>query len=179
MTRDQLEHILRAAARIAEDPDVIVLGSQAILGSFDDPELPDEAIGSVEADICFADDADNRKSDRVDGAIGELSTFHESFGIYAQGVSIGTALLPPDWGDRVVELDSPSTAPGRGFCLEPHDLIASKLAAGREKDFDFTRALLREQLVDADTIAARVAALPIDQHQIETLLTWIQAQTPS
>lgn len=35
---------------------MIVFGSQAILGSFDDSELPDEAIGSIELDVCFHDD---------------------------------------------------------------------------------------------------------------------------
>jgi hypothetical protein len=48
MTRDELEHLLRAASRIAEDPDVVVVGSQAILGSFGDWELPDEAVRRVE-----------------------------------------------------------------------------------------------------------------------------------
>ena len=91
MTRDELEHLLRAASRIAEDPDVVVVGSQAILGSFGDWELPDEAVGSIEADFCFRDDVANAKSDRVDGAIGELSAFHASFGVYAQGVGLDTA----------------------------------------------------------------------------------------
>ncbi len=34
MTREQLAHLLRAASRITDDPDVLVIGSQAILGSF-------------------------------------------------------------------------------------------------------------------------------------------------
>lgn len=34
MKRSELEHILRAAATIAGDFDVLVLGSQSILGSF-------------------------------------------------------------------------------------------------------------------------------------------------
>ncbi|KGN32187.1 hypothetical protein N802_11050 [Knoellia sinensis KCTC 19936] len=43
MKRDQLAHILRAAARIANDDEVIVIGSQAILGSFDEDDLPEPA----------------------------------------------------------------------------------------------------------------------------------------
>ncbi|MFN8234238.1 MAG: hypothetical protein U0V56_12475 [Actinomycetota bacterium] len=31
---------------------------------------------SIEADIAFFDDADEEKSDKVDGSIGELSRFH-------------------------------------------------------------------------------------------------------
>jgi hypothetical protein len=57
---------------------VIVVGSQAILGSSPDTWLPSEVIGSIEADFCFFDDIHDAKADRVDGAIGELSSFHES-----------------------------------------------------------------------------------------------------
>jgi hypothetical protein len=38
MTRTQLEHIIRAAATISEDDEIVVLGSQAILGQF--PNAP-------------------------------------------------------------------------------------------------------------------------------------------
>ena len=34
-----------------------------------------------------------------------------------------------------------------GWCLEPHDLAFSKLAARREKDIAFVRALLRHQMI--------------------------------
>jgi len=56
MNQEQLAHVLRAAAKIAGDPGILVIGSQAILGSFDDPELPVEATRSVEADLVFFDD---------------------------------------------------------------------------------------------------------------------------
>ncbi|MGH8991543.1 MAG: TOTE conflict system archaeo-eukaryotic primase domain-containing protein, partial [Acidimicrobiia bacterium] len=101
MTREQLAHLLRAASRIAGRREVIVVGSQAILGSFDDTTLPAEAIGSVEADLCFFDDTDDILADGVDGAIGEASAFHATFGYYAQGVSVTTAVLPPGWEQRL------------------------------------------------------------------------------
>jgi hypothetical protein len=40
MTRSNLEHIIRAAGIIADDPDIIVIGSQAVLGQF-----PGESLG--------------------------------------------------------------------------------------------------------------------------------------
>jgi hypothetical protein len=43
MTREQLEHILRAASAIAGEPDVLVIGSQSVLGSFAEDNLPPEA----------------------------------------------------------------------------------------------------------------------------------------
>ncbi len=42
MTREQLEHILRATSTIARDPDVLVIGSQSVLGSFAEDDLPFE-----------------------------------------------------------------------------------------------------------------------------------------
>ena len=107
MTREQLEHILRAASTIADDPDVLVIGSQSILGSFAEDDLPFEATSSIEADVAFFDDPADAKADQVDGAIGELSPFHGTFGYYAQGVSVSTAVLPEGWQDRVVAFDTP------------------------------------------------------------------------
>jgi len=94
--REQLEHVLRAAAQIAADPDVLVIGSQSVLGAIPEDALPPAATASIEVDVAFfddpddRDDRDDRKSDKVDGAIGELPAFHETFGYYAQGVRCGT-----------------------------------------------------------------------------------------
>jgi hypothetical protein len=63
-------------------------------------------------DVAFFEDPEDRKADQVDGAIGELSPFHETFGYYAQGVSVATAVLPDGWRDRLVRVDTPSSAPG-------------------------------------------------------------------
>lgn len=35
MKRQELAHILRAACDVAGDPDVLIIGSQSILGGFD------------------------------------------------------------------------------------------------------------------------------------------------
>jgi hypothetical protein len=93
MKKSELAHILRAASEVTDDPEILVIGSQAILASFSEDELPSEAIRSIEADVAFLEDPDERKSDAVDGAIGEGSLFHERFGVYGQGVSISTATL--------------------------------------------------------------------------------------
>ncbi|MQA28053.1 MAG: hypothetical protein GEU94_21965, partial [Micromonosporaceae bacterium] len=83
MKREQLEHVLRAASTIAGEADVLVIGSQSILGSVVEGRLPVEAIASIEVDIAFFDDADEARSDQIDGAIGELSLFHDTYGYYA------------------------------------------------------------------------------------------------
>jgi hypothetical protein len=93
VNRAQLAHILRAAA-IVDDPNILVVGSQSVLATFDEDELPDAATASMEVDLAYFDDPTEDKADAVDGAIGELSAFHEMNGVYAQGVSVRTAVLP-------------------------------------------------------------------------------------
>ncbi|MGH3273336.1 MAG: DUF6036 family nucleotidyltransferase [Streptosporangiaceae bacterium] len=175
MTREQLEHLLRAASTIAGERDVLVIGSQSVLGSFAEDQLPPEATASMEADVAFLDDPDDVKADRVDGAIGELSEFHETFGFYAQGVSVGTAVLPEGWQDRVVTLAGPGTSPGRGLCLDPHDCVISKLVAGREKDLAFASALIREHLIDLNILAERVRTVAAHPLVVRQIQDWIAA----
>ena len=176
MKRSDLEHVLWAAASISHDPDVLIIGSQSVLGSMDESRLPPVATGSMEVDVAFFDDADNRKSDMVDGAIGELSPFHEEHGYYAQGVSVSTAKLPRGWRDRLVIIETDASRPGRGNCLEPHDCVISKLLAGREKDYAFAAALLKEGLVERDVLEERLAEVEdVETIVIDRVRRWLSA----
>ena len=172
MKREELEHILRAAAKIAGDPEVLVLGSQSILGSYDADDLPDAAHASIEADVTFFEDYDNDKSDQVDMYIGEDSHFHQMYGYYAQGVNIEVAVLPAGWRDRVVELESEAAEGARGHCLDPHDLVVAKLVAGRAKDMEFSDALLHAELIDPDLVIERAQLL---ERQVDAsrVIGWI------
>lgn len=159
MNREQLAHVVRAAATITGDGDIVIIGSQAILGTADVGRLPEEATMSMEADVAFSDDVDASKADAVDGAIGELSQFHETYGYYAQGVEIRTAVLPAGWENRAEIFDRPDSRPGYARCLEPHDLVVSKLVAGREKDITFASALIEHGFVAAATLHERAELL--------------------
>ena len=159
MNREQLSHVLRAAATIVNDGDILVLGSQSILGTFDSNRLPEAAVMSVEADLAFFDDPLEEKMDRVDGAIGEGSQFHMTYGYYAQGVTIETAVLPQGWRERVIRYRRTDAAPSEAVCLEPHDLVIAKLVASREKDLEFTAALIACDLIQVRTLIDRTALL--------------------
>jgi len=139
MNRTQLEHILRAAGSVSGSREIVVIGSQAILASY--PDAPSELLKSMEADVYPLDVPE--KADLIDGCIGELSPFHETFGYYAHGVSPDTATLPRGWRSRLVKLENQNTEGTVGWCLAPVDLAASKLVAGREKDLDFVRGMFR------------------------------------
>ncbi|MGC4113972.1 MAG: hypothetical protein QM765_04800 [Myxococcales bacterium] len=154
MNRAQLEHIIRAAAVIADDDELVIVGSQAILGEH--PDAPPEVLVSLEADVYPKHHPE--RADIIDGAIGELSQFHETFGYYAQGVGERTATLPADWEERLVPVRGPGTRGATGWCLETHDLAVSKLVAGRPKDLDFVRALIGHGLLDVKTLEAQACS---------------------
>jgi hypothetical protein len=169
MTRDQLEHVIRTAATIADDDEIVVIGSQAILGAF--PDAPEELVRSMEADVWPRNHPE--RWELVDGSIGELSPFHENFGYYAQGVGPETAVLPDGWQDRLVRVESDRTRGAVGLCLEIHDLVISKYAAAREKDMDFVRAVIRHRLVAQDTLQSRLDATPIEDSRRATISSFI------
>ncbi len=148
MKRTDLEHIIRAAGSIVETDKLIILGSQAILATY--PQAPGELLVSQEADTYPLDDPS--KADLIDGSIGELSPFHETFGYYAHGVGPQTATLAPGWQERLVPLVNENTRGVTGLCLHPADIAVSKLAAGREKDIAFVGVMINHNFVVAKSI---------------------------
>ena len=157
MKRSDLEHIIRAAGDLLGENTVIIVGSQAILASFPEESLPEDATRSLEADVLPMDDPDGSKADLIDGVLGELSSFDEAFGIHGDGVSPETAVLPERWRDRLIPYSNSNTNGITGLCLERHDLCASKLVAFRDKDRLFVRALMSAGLIDPRTLATRLA----------------------
>ncbi len=152
MTRAQLEHLIRAAAAIADDDAIVVLGSQAILGQY--PDAPEAMRVSVEADLFPLHHPE--RADAIEGSIGELSPFHETFGYYAQGVHESIALLPTGWKERLVVIQNANTRGVRGLCVEAHDLLVAKTLAGREKDLIFLGAAAEHGLVRRELLLERL-----------------------
>jgi hypothetical protein len=158
MQRQQLEHILRAAAGITGADRFVIVGSQSILGQF--PNAPHELLRSVEADLYSL--RNPQDSNLIDGSIGEGSPFHQTFGYHAHGVDEKTAVLPKGWKDRLIEIRTPSTGSAIGLCLEVHDLAVSKLVAGRDNDIRFVAGLLRHHLAQRDVIRQRLLEIQLD-----------------
>jgi hypothetical protein len=157
VNRGMLEHLIRAAADIADDDELIVIGSQAILAQF--PDAPAELLISVEADLYPKNHPE--RWELIDGTIGELSPFHDTFGYYAQGVQEGTAVLPRGWQDRLVPLSTPNTRGATAYCLEIHDLLISKCVASRDKDRRFIRAALKHELASPTILRERLSDTPL------------------
>jgi hypothetical protein len=168
--RDELEHLIRAAARITDEYEFVIVGSQSILGSIERP--PVECMVSNEADI-FPMHAEG-KADWIDGVIGEGSQFHETFGYYAQGVDSTTAKLPAGWRERLVRVQSEQTEGRVGYCLDVLDLFLSKCAANREKDRVFNRALLAHRHITVEKALERLPDMPLDDNRKATIALLIQ-----
>jgi hypothetical protein len=186
MRRDQLEHAIRTACQIIGHDAVVVVGSQSILGSFTEDELPVEATMSAEIDILplGRDNSETAKlADLIEGVAGEWSPFEEQHGFSIDGVDLETAVLPTGWRDRLVRVQNANTAAisgtpqYTGWCLDKEDLCVAKLCALREKDRNFVAALLGAELVDAAIIGRRLAEVPA-KHQVsaEHALTWLAAR---
>ncbi|MHC4099341.1 MAG: DUF6036 family nucleotidyltransferase, partial [Planctomycetota bacterium] len=99
---------------------------------------------------------------------------HQTHGFYDHGVSLETAVLPPGWKGRVIRVQNQNTNQYSGWCVEAHDLAASKLVAFREKDREFVRVLLTEHLIDTGTLIARIRALPRPADERERLIVWVE-----
>ena len=157
MRREQLEHLIRAAAQVADADDLVVVGSQAILGAY--PDAPESLLASIEADMYPR--AHPERADLIDGAIGEGSLFQDTFGYYAHGVGPETAKGPRGWEERLIPLRNENTRGATGWCMEPHDLVLAKCVAGRDRDWAFARAAIAHGLVEVATLRARAADLPV------------------
>jgi len=174
MNLAQLEHIIRAASEVSDQYELIVVGSAAILATVPHPH--ESLARTREADIYPM--AAPEKADDIDAAIGEGSQFDITYGYYAHGVGPETATLPEGWRGRLIKVQSKNTNNKIGYCLEAHDIAASKAIAGREKDKEFVRAMLDLKLIDPETLRERINALPADEARIAMTLSWLYPQEP-
>ena len=165
MKREELEHVLRASAAITRDSSFVVIGSQAVL--LPHPNAPAELLLSNEVDLYPA--MHPERAELIDGAIGQLSMFHDTFGYHADGVGPTTATMPENWmqfatlhyiGDITV------------VCPDLHDIAVSKCVAGRDKDAQWVAALLRHRLIDMPRLVARLQALASTGVQTDRLVSW-------
>jgi Nucleotidyltransferase of unknown function (DUF6036) len=176
VNRQEFEHVLRAAADVVRD-ELVVVGSQAILAGF--PNAPPSLLRSQEVDVYPRSEPE--RAQEIDGAIGDGSMFHSTYGYYAHGVGPETIQAPAGWEERLERLDLPAIRKRDStivaWCLEVHDLVLAKLAAGRAHDLAFARDAIREGLVDVDMLRRGVELSPREvQRLVEERLEGTVAQ---
>lgn len=179
MRREDFNHVIAAAAQVAEEREIVVIGSQAILGTVGEP--PPSLLVSMEADVYPRNDP--AKAAAIDGSLGDGSAFHGTYGYYAHGVGPETAKAPAGWTDRLVRVEIPSRVGQEdgvvALCLETHDLVLSKCVAGRDRDWDFAREALSAGLVDLGELFQRVSDLPVGQAEREHVREMLEGLTPA
>lgn len=173
MRRSDVAHILRAARALTNEREFVVVGSQAAHAGI--AELPDAMQQSGELDLYPLRRPE--LADVIEGAIGEGSQFHETFGYYAQAVGPETAKLPRNWRQRALRIADAETEGAIGIAPEIHDICASKLIALREKDFAFAQAAIDAGLVTPDVLLERLAGIDgLPQVIRERAAAWVGAR---
>ena len=147
-----------------------MLGSQAVHGALPDADLPAITTLSEEADLAVVGDLSGETPQVIEAAFGIGSPYHQSFGVYADGIALSEVTLPDGWQGRVrtqqiddsADLENPVTL----LFPEIHDMCASKLTVavtggfGRRSDREFVRALVEAGLVDLEILHDRIGQLP-------------------
>lgn len=146
MRKSEFLHIIRAAAGITDCNQFLVIGSQAILGHFLNQDDDFQFWESRELDIVPMP-FDQCLADVIEGSIGELSAFDDTFGVHAHGVGPETAVFPEGWEDRATMADVSGV---NVIVPSPEDLAIAKYVAGREKDHAFIASMWETGLLDYD-----------------------------
>jgi len=162
MKRSELQIALRAAARVSRQSEFILIGSQAIHAHSNRP--PAEVLLSQECDLYPR--THPQAAHLLDIALGPNSAFARRHGFYVDVVTPDLATLPEGWEKRLTPFRV-----GRitAFCLELHDLLASKLAAGRLKDLELVGAVLKLRLGKAPLLRRRIAKFPLESERQKAL----------
>jgi hypothetical protein len=172
--KPDFDHVIAVAATLTGETEIVVIGSQAIFGATESP--PEPMLRSLEADIFPR--VRPERADEIDGTLGDGSQFQATFGYYAHGVGPETAKAPTGWDDRLVRVDVPrrpgETGTVAALCLEAHDLVLAKCAAGRQRDRDFALDALRADLVEMARLLAEVEAMPLDARHREHLRAMLE-----
>lgn len=157
LRRRELRHILLEVGERFALTELFVIGSAAILAVLADP--PDGVLTATrDVDIIPPNDTDERMADQISYVIGEASHFDAEYGYHAQGVSLHTPTYAPrDWQARTIDMSVGNIV---AHCMEPHDVVLSKLGAGREKDLEFARAAAVLDLVKESVLLSRLALVP-------------------
>ncbi len=156
MFRHQLQHVILEIGERFGVKDFYVIGSAAILAVMSDP--PIGALTATRDVDVIPTDGDERLADRISFVIGEASEFDAAHGYYAQGVSLNTPRYAPrDWPTRAIPIRVGDIT---AWCMEPTDLVLSKLGVGREKDLEFARSAAQLALVTEDELLNRLSSVP-------------------
>lgn len=157
MTKAELEDLIKRAGALAREWDFFLIGSQSLRATC--PAIPRDFPQTIEADLYPRRHPQAWSLLRAE--LGNKSKFFKRNGYYLDCTDPGLATLPDGWTERLIPFRTPRTGGVTAWCLEPHDLFASKLVAWREKDQQFLRAMLRHKFAKPASVLQRIEDLPV------------------
>ncbi len=169
MQRAQFEQLVVRTASVANRREVVVFGSQSVHAVTDQP--PTEVLISAECDVWLRDEP--LVAQRLTAELGKDSAFAKAAGVYVDPLPPDLPMAPEGWERRLVALPVGEVI---ARCLEIHDLIVTKLAAGRLKDYEFIAAVLMRKLARPDEVVRRLQTFR-DPHTQALLLARLRIAT--
>jgi hypothetical protein len=131
LRRENIDHILRAAAAVTNKSSFVLIGTGAVIATA--RHIPAFLMMTPEIDLYVEGDDSEMFSDLIDATIGQGSIFHRTFHYYGDGVSARTAVMPRDWRSRAVTYTTADQTV-QALCPSADDIAVAKMCAWREKD---------------------------------------------
>ena len=158
MRRHELKVALRAAALVSGEREFLLIGSQAVHAHCRRP--PAEVLLSQECDVYPRHVP--QTANLLHSQLGRGSKFARRHGFHVDVVTPALASLPKGWEERLAPLRVGKVT---AYCLEIHDLLVSKLAAGRLKDLEFAAAILKRRIASAARLRRRINQFPLERER--------------
>lgn len=152
MRKSDLFELIYKINEISLEEKPIIVGSQAIHAITED--LPEIARKSIECDFLFIGGKTETRTE-INKNLGVFSNFQIEHGFYADALGLATVVLPDGWQERLQPLldEKGETI---AYAAEIHDIVVSKLIAGREKDFQFLTDAFRLEIISSEEFISRV-----------------------
>lgn len=168
MNAKDVYDILLRTAEATGWTDIVVIGSQAIHGSVENPDI-DAVLRSPDVDIYPRGGySHNATWENLLLELGQDSAFHVDTRRYVESVRADLARFPQGWQERALTKNIGSIERD-GTALEVtvtfpviHDLVVAKLAVpeNRPKDVEFMESVVRLGLVDRAILEERYRNAP-------------------
>jgi hypothetical protein len=168
MKAEEVRDILQRVAELTGWTEIVIIGSQAIHGTIEDPQI-DAVVMSPDVDLYPKHGyGHNAIWENLLSELGQDSDFHVENLRYVESVRTTLARFPDGWESRAMTKKvgeitvNGATKNVTATFPEIHDLTVAKLAVpeDRPKDLEFMRDVVRLGLVDRETLETRYRQAP-------------------
>lgn len=160
MKNSEIYDALEALWVLVRESDPLVIGSQSLHGKY--PDVADTILFSREVDVILPNKA--KLGNWLVDVVGDGTPFAVDRGYYIDHVLAkeGFPVLADGWDQRSIRHPFTLSGEVRGQArfLSPEDMVISKLAAGRQKDFEFIGELVIRGYVKVEDVERLITSVP-------------------